>query len=96
MERKETVTIGDVLRECLEKSRMQDRLDEVMACDNFRLVVGDVLADMCRRPSMAKGVMTIRTSNAALRSDLNMRRSQIRGRINDLCGKPTVKDLIFR
>lgn len=96
MERKETMTIGDVLRECLESSRMQDRLDEVRACDNFALVVGEHLASLCQRPTMHKGRMTITTSNASLRSDLNMRRTVIAGRINRLLGKDTVKELIFR
>lgn len=96
MERKETQTIGDVLRECLEKSRMQDRLDEVRACDMFELVVGESLAALCRRPTIRAGVMTIITSNASLRSDLNMRRSVIARRINELLDKEIVKNLIFR
>ncbi len=96
MERKDTVTIGDVLRECLEKSQMQDRLDEVRACDNFAIVVGEGLASMCQRPTMHHGLMTIATSNAALRSDLNMRRGVIAKRINELLGKVVVKKLVFR
>lgn len=90
------MTIGDVLRECLENSRMQDRLDEVRACDSFALVVGGHLASLCQRPSMRKGVMTVTTQNAALRSDLNMKRGAIARLINDLLGKETVKELVFR
>lgn len=90
------MTIGDVLRECLESSRMQDRLDEVRACDAFPLVVGEHLALQCRRPTISKGVMTISTPNASLRSDLNMKRSVIAGRINSLIGKDIVKELNFR
>lgn len=95
MERKDVVSIGDVLRECLEKSRMQDRLDEVRACDNFPLVVGKELAALCKRPSMQKGVMTISTSNASLRSDLNMSRGRILRGINELMGKEVVKEIKF-
>lgn len=96
MERKETKSIGDVLRECLESSRMQDRLDEVHACDLFATVVGDHLASLCHRPTMRKGVMTILTQNAALRSDLNMKRGTIARLINEMLMKDIVKDLIFR
>lgn len=95
MERKDVVSIGDVLRECLEQSRMHDRLDEVRACDNFQLVVGSQLAALCRRPSMRQGVMTIATSNASLRQDLNMRRGRIMQGINDLMGKDVVKQIKF-
>ncbi len=96
MERKEVVTIGDVLRDCLEKSSMQGRLDEVRACDAFQLVVGTHLASLCQRPYMRNGVMTIGTSNASLRSELNMRRGGIVKGINEILGKDVVKEILFR
>ncbi len=96
MERKEVVTIGDVLRECLEKSSMQGRLDEVRACDAFPFVVGTQLASLCQRPYVRNGVMTIGTSNASLRSELNMRRGRIIKGINEILGKDVVKEIHFR
>ena len=96
MERRDAVTIGDVLRECLEQSQMQERLDEVRACDNFAIVVGQHLASLCRRPTMHAGVMSISTSNSSLRSDLNMRRGRIMADINDLMGKQVVKEIVFK
>lgn len=84
------------MRECLEQSQMQGRLDEVRACDNFAIVVGQHLASLCHRPTMRDGVMTISTSNASLRSDLNMRRGRIKAGINDLMGKEVVRDIVFR
>lgn len=96
MERRDVVTVGDVLRECLEKSSMQGRLDEVRACDAFSLVVGSHLASLCHRPYMRNGVMTIGTSNASLRSELNMRRGGIMSGINEIVGKDVVKEILFR
>ncbi|MDE6018177.1 MAG: DUF721 domain-containing protein [Muribaculaceae bacterium] len=96
MERRDAVTVGDVLRECLEKSSMQGRLDEVRACDAFPLVVGNHLASMCGRPYMKNGIMTIGTSNASLRSDLNMRRGSIMKAINEILDKEVVKEILFK
>lgn len=96
MERKDAVTVGDVLRECLEKSSMQGRLDEVRACDAFPLVVGTRIASMCTRPSIRGGVMSVGTSNASMRSELNMRRGGIMRGINEILGKDVVKDIHFR
>lgn len=96
MERRDVVTVGDVLRECLEKSSMQGRLDEVRACDAFSLVVGSHLASLCHRPYMRNGVMTIGTSNASLRSELNMHRGWIMSGINEIVGKDVVKEILFR
>ncbi|MDE7420844.1 MAG: DUF721 domain-containing protein [Muribaculaceae bacterium] len=96
MERRDAVTVGDVLRECLEKSCMQGRLDEVRACDAFPLVVGQQIASMCNRPYMKNGVMTIGTSNAPLRSELNMSRGRIVKGINEILGKDVVVEIKFR
>ena len=96
MERRDVVTVGDVLRECLEKSSMQGRLDEVRACDAYSLVVGTHIASLCHRPYMRSGVMTVGVSNASLRSELNMRRGGIMKGINEILGKDVVKEILFR
>lgn len=84
------------MRECLERSSMQGRLDEVRACEAFAQVVGWHIASMCGRPWMKNGVMTIGTSNASLRSELNMSRGRIVKGINEMMGKEVVKELLFR
>lgn len=96
MERKDVVTVGDVLRECLEKSKMQDRLDEVRACDAFVAIAGPDMASRCSRPTMRAGVMTVGVGNAALRSELNMRRGHIRDAVNDFLAKDVVSEIMFR
>lgn len=96
MERRDAVTVGDVLRECLEKSNMQGRLDEVRACDAFAAIVGPDMAARCSRPAMRSGMMTIGVGNAALRSELNMRRSAICAAINEFLGKEVVMEVMFR
>lgn len=93
MERKDFMTVGDVLRECLEQSSMQGRLDEVRACDMWGVVLGPDIAAQCRRPSVFRGVMTVRIPNASLRQELQMRRSAIVSAINDSLGKEVVCDL---
>ena len=96
MERKDAVTVGDVLRECLEKRSMQGRLDEARACEAFSSVVGSQLASLCGRPYMRGGIMTVGISNASLRSELNMRRGGIMRGINEIMGKDVVKEIQFR
>ncbi len=96
MERKDAVTVGDVLRECLEKSSMQGRLDEVRACDAFPLVVGTQIASLCNQPYMKNGLMTITTPKASLRSELNMSRGRIVKAINEILRKEVVKEIQLR
>lgn len=96
MERTDATTVGDVLRECLEKSRMQDRLDEVRACNAFSAVTGADISANCSKLTMRNGIMTIGVSNAALRSELNMRRGRISVAINEFLGKDVVKEIMFK
>lgn len=95
MERKDFTTIGDVLRECLEQSSMQTRLEEVRACEAFAGVVGEGFSSQCGRPEMRRGVMRIKVENAALRNELNMHRTAIANAINELRGKDIVGEVVF-
>ncbi len=96
MERKDFTTIADVLRQCFENSAMQERLEETRACDAFATVVGEGFSSLCSKPAMKRGVMTIGVRNASLRSELHMRRSSIAAAINEIVGKETVKNIIFK
>lgn len=96
MERKDVVTVGDVLRECLEKSSLQGKLDEVRSCDAFSMVVGSQIASKCSSPYIRNGVMTIGVSTASLRSELNMCRGSIMKAVNEITGKDTVREILFR
>lgn len=75
---------------------MTDRLDETEACRKFAAVVGPGLASVCGKPYIFKGVMTVRVANAALRQELNMQRGAVRDHINELLGKQTVTEVVFR
>lgn len=96
MERRDFVKIGDVLRDCLEQSRMTGRLDESEACRRFADVVGPGMAAMCGKPFISKGVMTVKVAKAALRQELNMRRGMLRDHINEMIGKQIVNEIEFR
>ena len=42
------------------------------------------------------GVITVKISSAALRNDLMLTRSSIIEQLNNLVGKPVIKEIIFR
>lgn len=95
MERKQSVSVGDVLRLAVEQCDMSARLDECRAVELWSSVAGDHIASRCRRPVMSKGVMTVGVANAALRHELSMSRSSIARAINSLIGRKVVADIRF-
>lgn len=52
MERKESQSIGDVLRIAFQENCMQDRLDEMKAINLWPAVIGMENAAACRRPTV--------------------------------------------
>jgi predicted nucleic acid-binding Zn ribbon protein len=95
MERRESQSIGDVLRLAFQENCMQDRLDERKAIDTWRLIVGPDLAAQCMQPSVRNGVMTIGVRNASLRQELHMNRSRIAAAINAHLKRQVIDQLSF-
>lgn len=95
MERTEPQSIGDILRMAFQENCMQDRLDECKAADLWAAVVGEDLSKKCRRPTVKHGLMTVGVANAALRNELTMNRTSLRGAINRILGKETITDIRF-
>lgn len=95
MERKESQSIGDILRLAFQENCMQDRLDERRAVQIWGDVVGRQLAMQCRRPDVADGVMTVGVANAALRHELTMSRTKLLNEINRQLGKDVISNIRF-
>jgi len=95
MERKESQSIGDVLRLAFQDNCMQERLDECKAAAVWPEIVGAPIAGQCRRASVKGGLMTVAVPNAALRNELTMTRSQLVRAINRPLGKEVVYDIRF-
>lgn len=95
MKRIEPEQIGDVLREVFRRGCMQDRLDECQASDLWPSVVGENIAQKCRKPWVEKGVMSVRVADAALRHELTMTRSLQIEAINKRLGKEIIKEIRF-
>lgn len=95
MERKDSQSIGDVLRLAFQDNCMQDRLDERRAVELWGSVTGPGLASQCRRPDVAGGVMTVAVANASLRHELTMSRTKLMNEINRQLGKNVISNIRF-
>lgn len=95
MERKESQSIGDILRMAFQENCMQERLDECKAAEIWPEVVGSFISGLCGRPSVKGGVMTVGVPDAPLRHELTMTRSRIIRAINTRLGKEVVSDIRF-
>lgn len=95
MERKSPQSVGDVLRNLLEESSLQNRMDELRAADLWKSIVGQDIASQTSRPSVKNGLMQIGVPNASLRNELHMNRTPLRKVINKAIGKEIITDIRF-
>lgn len=95
MERKESQSIGDVLRLAFQDNCMQDRLDERKAIDAWAFTVGPELAAQCMRPTVRDGMMLVGVRNASLRHELSMNRSALCKEINSRVGRVIIEEIRF-
>lgn len=93
MERQPVQTIGDVLRQTLSQSSLEERLQDVRAAAAWPMVVGNAIASQCGKPFASRGILTVAVRNASLRQELSMVRSSIVAAINKEIGSETLKDI---
>lgn len=95
MERRKPQSVGDVLRDLLEETSLQSRMDELKAAELWPKVVGKEIAAQSSRPYVKKGRMQIGVPNASLRNELNINRSRLREIINQNFGKEIITEIRF-
>lgn len=95
MKRHNPESIGDVLRQLLEESSLQNRMDELKAAGLWKNIVGEHLAAQCSVPLVKNGVMRVGVPNASLRNELQMSRSRLRSIINRTIGKEIITEIKF-
>ena len=95
MQRHTPQSVGDVLRNLLEETSLQDRMNELRAADLWPQIAGPGIADLTSRPSVKGGVMTIGVPNASLRNELLMNRSRLREIINQTIGTEIITEIRF-
>ena len=95
MDRKIPQSVGDVLRNLLQESELQGRMDELNAARLWPKIVGEYIAANTSKPSVSKGVMMVGVPNAALRNELYISRSVLMKNINHSLGKEIIKEIKF-
>ena len=95
MQRHTPQSVGDVLRDLLQETSLQSRMDELKAADLWENVVGSAIASKTSRPHVKNGVMSIGIPNPALRNELHMNRTHLREIINNYLGKEIITEIRF-
>ena len=88
--------LGEVLEELVGQLGIQEKLSEYDAVLQWETVVGSHIAKIARAERITQGVLFVRVTASTWRNELNMRKEEIRSRLNTALGADVVKDIRFR
>ena len=96
MKRTEAKSIAEIIGDFMQQEDIETTMLEHRALQHWGNVVGPGVNRMTTERFVENGVITVKISSAALRNDLMLSRSTIIAQLNQLVGKPVIKEIIFR
>ncbi|RFM33863.1 DUF721 domain-containing protein [Chitinophaga silvisoli] len=89
-------TMGDALRDFMDKSRMKPRLTEVRIRENWEQIMGKTISRYTEGIQLIDGKLLISTNVAPLKQELSYSKDKIIKLVNDMLGEPVVREVVIR
>lgn len=90
-----SLTLKDLIHEFVHKSGHQQQYAERMVMEKWPEYVGELCASQSQCLFIRNGILKVKVPNAALRFELNGRKSMIVERINADYVTPVLKGIMF-
>lgn len=96
--RKGTVAVsaGAALRELARRLGISTRLNEYRVLTDWSEIVGEQIARVAVPERMERGILFVAVTSPTWRTELSLRRMEIRERINTALRQDVVKEIRFR
>lgn len=95
MKRTEALTVKEIMDKYLRDQNLEDKMLERRALELWPVVVGNVINRRTVERRVNDGVMSMRITSGAMRSELMMCRSALIRSINNAVGKDVIRDIRF-
>ncbi|MVT43884.1 DUF721 domain-containing protein [Chitinophaga oryziterrae] len=89
-------SMGDALKEFMDKSRMKPRLTEVRIQENWEQMMGKTISRYTENIQLIDGKLMITTTVAPLKQELNYSKDKIIKLVNEMLGERVVREVIIR
>jgi len=89
-------TMGDALRDFMDKSRMKPRLTEVRIRENWEQMMGKTISRYTEGIQLIDGKLLISTNVAPLKQELSYSKDKIIKLVNEMLGEPVVREVVIR
>lgn len=96
MQRKNEQSIGEIIRQYLRVTQMEQRVFEQQAADIWQETLGDAIARETERIHLLDGTLTVVLRSPSLKNNIQMQRTAIRQALNEKLGAEIIKYVIVR
>jgi hypothetical protein len=89
-------SIADVLKEIIEKNKLQPGIDEVVVKDAWKSLMGNGVNSYTRNVILKNGTLYVELTSAVLREELTYGKEKIIALINEELRRDVVKNVVLR
>jgi hypothetical protein len=89
-------SIGDVLKEFIEKNKLQDGMDKIDVEAAWKSLMGNGVNSYTKEVVLKGTTLYVSLTSAILREELSYGKQKIIKMINEEIGKEVIKDVILR
>ena len=89
-------SIGDVLKQFIEKNKLQSGMDKIDVEDAWKSLMGNGVNSYTKEVLLKGTTLYVSLTSAVLREELSYGKQKIIKMINDELGKEVIKDVILR
>lgn len=96
MKRSYTENIKDVIGQYLREQGLETPLNQYRIINAWPQVVGPTFSKYTSDLNVYNQILYVRVSSSAVRSELSMRKSQIKEHLNRIAGAQVIVDIVLR
>ena len=89
-------SIGDVLKQFIEKNKLQAGMDRIDVQDAWKSLMGNGVNSYTKEVVLKGSTLYVALTSAVLREELSYGKQKIIKMINEELGKEVIKDVILR
>lgn len=89
-------SIGDVLKEFIEKNNLQSGMDKIDVQDAWKSLMGNGVNSYTKEVVLKGTTLYVSLTSAVLREELSYGKQKIIKMINEEIGKEVIKDVVLR
>ena len=96
MKKKNEQSIGEIIREYLKMTQLENHVFETRIAEVWQEALGDRITLETERIHLQSGTLFVTLKSPSLKNDILMRRTVIRTALNEKLGSEIIKSVIIR